>query len=172
LVEVRTERRQAARKPVSPSVECQTDFPYKYMLSSSSPKDDSGLIESCDVGSTRYTQTVSVLEVERSNDTLVSNPHPDIIQDVLSNKVKKRKTKLASYQKGVILEKSGLKNVFGLYRSPDSIVLICDIDALTNNVDELKKMVIRLGVRSSDWALTARKTREQLRLSTGPNKYI
>ena len=172
MAEVRTERRQAAIKPVSPSVECKTEFPYKYLLSSSSSEDDCGLIESCDVGSTKYTQTVSVLEVGRSNDTLVSNPHPDIIQDVLSSKKKKRKTKLTPYQKSVIWENSELTNVFGLYRSPDSIVLPCDINALTNNVDELKKLVMRLGVRTSDWELTARKTREQLRLSTGPNKYI
>ena len=116
--------------------------------------------------------TVSVLGVASSNNKLVSNPHPDIIQDVLSNKVKKRKTKLTPYQRAIVWEKSGLKNVFGLYRSPDSLVLPCDINALTNNVDELKELVMRLGVRTSDWELTSCKTREQLRLSTGPNKYI
>ena len=57
LAEVRTERRQAAIKPVSRSVECKTEFPYKYLLSSSSPKDDCVLVESCDIGSTRYTHT-------------------------------------------------------------------------------------------------------------------
>jgi hypothetical protein len=81
-----------------------------------------------------------VLEVGRSNDTLVSNPHADIIQDVLFSKKKKRKTKLTPYQKAVIWRDSELRDVFGLYRSPDSIVLPCNIDALTNNVDELKKI--------------------------------
>ena len=84
------------------NVSCQTNFPFKYLVSSSSPEDDCGEIESDDVRSKKYTQTVSMLQAGRSFDTLVSNPHPDIVQDVLSSKKRKKKTQLSPYQKAVI----------------------------------------------------------------------
>jgi hypothetical protein len=98
--------------------------------------------------------------------------HPDIIQDVLSNKVKEMKTKLTPYQKAVIWKESGLRKAIKAYRSSNPIVLPTDINSLTNNVTELKELVMRLGVRTSDSELSARKANKQLKLSTGPNRYI
>ena len=51
-------------------------------------------------------------------------------------------------------------------------MLPCNIDDLPNDVAVLKKMVMKLVVRSSDYELTNHRVRKQLKLATGPNKYI
>jgi hypothetical protein len=132
----------------SVSVSCQTTFNSDRMILSSDPSesvDDCVETESTDKTSTKFSQTVSVIRVSRGYEELVVNPHPSQIQDVLSFK----KIKLSDLQKAVRWENCGRKQANNEYRTNKPIVLPVHKDELPNDVEYLKLLVMRLGVRAN-----------------------
>ena len=131
--------------PQSTSVSCQTTFNCKRLVSSLSPVDDCIEVENNGVTSTKFTQTVSVMNVAKGRERIVSNPHPSLIQDVLS----KKKPNLTAHQMAVRWRDCGKRKTLQDYRSLEPIVLPCNISDLPNDVEYLKQLVMKLGVRAS-----------------------
>ena len=134
--------------PQSASISCQTTFNCSRLISSSKPIDsidDCAEIESTDTTSTKFTQTVSVIRVYKGFEHVVSNPHPSQVQDILSFK----KIKLNDYQKAVRWERCGRKSANEEYRTIQPIVLPVHKSELPNDMEYLKLLVMKLGVRAS-----------------------
>jgi hypothetical protein len=131
--------------PEPTGVSCQTTFNCKRLVTSSFPENDCLEVENDGVTSTKFTQTVSVMNKAPGREVIVSNPHPSLIQDVLS----KRKTNLTNFEQAVRWRDCGKRRVLQDYKTSEPIVLSCDISNLPNNVAYLKNLVMKLGVRAS-----------------------
>jgi hypothetical protein len=131
--------------PEPTGVSCQTTFNCKRLVTSLSPEDDCLEVENDGVTSTKFTQTVSVMNKAKGREVIVSNPHPSLIQDVLS----KKKTNLTNFEKAVRWRDCGKRRVLQDYKTLEPIVLSCDLSDLPNDIAYLKKLVMKLGVRAS-----------------------
>ena len=112
-----------------------------------------------------------MLQAVKSWDTIVSNPHISLVQEVLS-KGKKKKTKLTGRERAVKWDNCGRRKVLQKYRSLEPIVLPCNISELPNDIFKLKKLVMKVGVRASAYELTNHYLEKQLASIVGTNKYI
>ena len=96
---------------------------------------------------TRFTQTVTVIR-NTSWQKIISNPHPDTVQEILSKK-KVRKPQLSVHQKAVRWWDCDKKEALQKYKSVEPIELPCNEDELTSDIPALKRLVMMLGVRTS-----------------------
>ena len=70
--------------------------------------------------STKYTQTVSTIR-KTSWEKIVSNPHPDIVQEALSKK-KEKKPQLSQEQKAIRLANSDKREALQKYKSVNLVM--------------------------------------------------
>jgi hypothetical protein len=154
--------------PEPTGVSCQTTFNCKRLVTSLSPEDDCLEVENDGVTSTKFTQTVSVMNIAKGREVIVSNPHPSLIQDVLSRK----KTNLTSFEKAVRWDNCGKRKVLRDYRTLEPIVLSCDLSDLPNDIAYLKKLVMKLGVRASMFESKNHRLEKQVASLSSTDKHI
>ena len=94
---------------------CQTSVKSIRFVVSPFPVDNCAEVVNSGSSSTRFTQTVSVIR-NTSWEKIVSNPHPDIVQEVLS-KGKKKKTQLTQLQKAIRWKYSDKKEALKKYNT-------------------------------------------------------
>ena len=103
---------------------CQTFVkPTKFVVNPFSV-DDCAEVVGSSFTSTKYTQTVSTIR-KTSLEKIVSNPHPDIVQEALSKK-KEKKHQLSQIQKAIRWANSDKKEALQKYKSVNPIELPCE----------------------------------------------
>jgi hypothetical protein len=153
--------------PEPTGVSCQTTFNCKRLVTSLSPEDDCLEVENDGVTSTKFTQTVSVMNKAKGREVIVSNPHPSLIQDVLS----KKKTNLTNFEKAVRWRDCGKRRVLQDYKTLEPIVLSCDLSDLPNDIGYLKNLVMKLGVRASMVESRNHRLEKQVALLSSTDKF-
>ena len=117
--------------------------------------DDCAEVVGSSFTSTKYTQTVSTIR-KTCLEKIMSNPHPDIVQEALSKKNEK-KPQLSQLQRAIRWDNSDKKEALQKYKSVNPIELPCDESELPEDTATLSKLVMMLGVRASNYELRCRK---------------